>query len=389
MFDVMDMVLAYASKLKKAERMPDPVKGLPMKAFILANIPDHEIQWLKQDPHFIARVQYWQACPTEELKTACKQAGGTKAGFPVGRPKYELVLNLARKRMPATVPEKVPDAAKTPPTASKKRKATGDGEQGSAAKKVKPTSLAAAKGKLRLPKEEASLLKPAEAKKELNCFVKSLACSVHDNWHDGYEYQAEEQEDWFKKCIEYVTPVLNVSIANGAAFHHAHEILKHIADTWAVITKMDFRGGANEEFDGEVEFSIASAPASDLQFSHPREVLSFVWPLLLSRAAGDGSVPDLPLLQMIRDAADRGVASFEVRSTKAAESSGTSFDKTLLGADLARGEERLAGLVARKEEWSALPSTKRNRNPPYPKTKFRDREPASGCSDAESDDGWW
>ncbi len=44
MMPMMNLMAQFQSKLEKAERMPDPIKGLPYKAFVLNHIPDREIQ---------------------------------------------------------------------------------------------------------------------------------------------------------------------------------------------------------------------------------------------------------------------------------------------------------------------------------------------------------
>eukprot|EP00961_Rhodomonas_salina_P231151 3122495-Rhodomonas_salina.1 len=87
------------------------------------------------------------------------------------------------------------EGPETPPTATKKRKTPDAGYQAAKVTKSKPTSLASARGKAKASAEEAAKLKPAEAKKELNAFVRSLASSVRHNWHDGYEQQAEEHQE--------------------------------------------------------------------------------------------------------------------------------------------------------------------------------------------------
>mmetsp|Transcript_3304 Transcript_3304/g.7770 ORF Transcript_3304/g.7770 Transcript_3304/m.7770 type:complete len:225 (-) Transcript_3304:460-1134(-) len=198
------------------------------------------------------------------------------------------------------------------------------------------------RGKTEISAAEATKLNPAEAKEKLNTFVRSLKYSVRDNWHDGYEEQAEQHRDWFECCLEHVDVIVSVSVQNGVLFHESHEILKLIADTSAAIDKLNFRCDGIKSFDG--------AGNLDLELSDgisPQQLLDRVWPLLLLRVATDSSVTELALLQMIRDASDRGVTAFEPHAVLAAK---------LSPELLKEGASRLGAMVARMEEEEALSS---------------------------------
>ena len=54
-----------------------------------------------------------------------------------------------------------------------------------------------------------------EVRITLNDFVKQLAQTVDDDWHDSYEETDEMLCEWFQACAESVADVLRIVVATG------------------------------------------------------------------------------------------------------------------------------------------------------------------------------
>lgn len=201
----------------------------------------------------------------------------------------------------------------------------------------------------------------------MNEYVKQLAETVDADWHDSYEETGEMLQEWLRDCGKWVQEVIDIGIIYGSRFGCCHELLKHVADTWANIQAIPFRGCPQEDLDaGEgVTFSADGGADHDEEgdcdgdndavFHSAEQMLTLVWPLLLARAAKDDSVPEGVLLQMINDAHDHGVDKPHL----APENENHLHLSEEVTAHVSRGRKRLAELAARKHEWELLPTTKK------------------------------
>jgi len=216
-------------------------------------------------------------------------------------------------------------------------------------------------------KVDTAILDPDAAKAALNKRVKDMAFTVDMDWHDSYEQTDEMLHDWFEACGEQAKLVLRSATDLGAGFGKAHEILKCVSDTWDNINAIPFRC---PPVDSLAEACIDliedgdSEDGSDTSREHrdisPRRVgtiedmMAIVWPVLLARAAGDDSVPDKSLNQMLKDAQDNGVKSPHVAHPS--EQEVVAREKAPVRAAVAKGRARLADLAS-KEDWKKLPCT--------------------------------
>jgi hypothetical protein len=266
-----------------------------------------------------------------------------------------------------------------PPSASKaagKRKAEPGMAEPKAPKAPKtpapPSELTSLKSsKAALSKADVldlSALKTADLKKKLNARVKTLARMVNDDWHDSYEFTAEEAEKWFEECGEIVEKVLRVGVAVGVAFDLCHEALNHIADTWSNINAIPFRGDVSEDISyitTPISIELGGEESADYKLRSPEALLELAWPCLLARVAADTSVTDGALLRMLKDAVDHGVARPHLPSSEETElaQSVNGDEEVFRCGEIVAGRVRLSALfTGRKLEWSALASTKKKHN---------------------------
>eukprot|EP00931_Biecheleriopsis_adriatica_P077884 TRINITY_DN51369_c0_g1_i1.p1 TRINITY_DN51369_c0_g1~~TRINITY_DN51369_c0_g1_i1.p1 ORF type:complete len:295 (+),score=77.29 TRINITY_DN51369_c0_g1_i1:58-885(+) len=201
----------------------------------------------------------------------------------------------------------------------------------------------------KLSPADAALLHVPTVRKELNDFVKQLAKTVDDDWHDSYEETGEMLFEWLQSCAEHVSNVLRVGLTRGVGFEKCHEVLKIVVDTWSNINAIPFRGCPAESLqEGEaVDFEIPGEEES-LEIHSAEELVKYTWPLLLARAAADGSMGDEVLQRMIKDSSDHGVQLEQA------------FEEEAVPADLQQvmqtGRARVCKLVA-GGEWKSLPSS--------------------------------
>ena len=191
--------------------------------------------------------------------------------------------------------------------------------------------------------------------------VKSLAHTVNADWHDSYEETAEEACEWFSKCGTAVEASLRVGVGHGVAFDQCHEVLKLVADTWANINAIPFRGDVGEDVsnvDSDIDADLGGETTGTHRLTSPEGLVSFAWPCLIARAAADAAVPDGALMRMIKDAVDHGVTAPHQASEEESE-----LEAGVVGAQVVAGRVRLGTLFSsRKAEWSGLASTRKKHN---------------------------
>ena len=190
----------------------------------------------------------------------------------------------------------------------KKRTSTTSNE--SATKKPRKKSVTAKS--LGLTQHEFNDIKAAPIKKELNAIVKQLAREVNDDWHDGYEEQAETKMKWFCAIQKPLQTVLDIGVGKGVALVQCNEILKIVSDSLYDLLAVPCRCSTMDEFrDWEEDFTLNMPWGRKLKFrcSHPYDAWSYVWVALLRvHSAKDDSETaenneDI-LLRCIKDASD-------------------------------------------------------------------------------------
>lgn len=182
-----------------------------------------------------------------------------------------------------------------------------------------------------------------EVRKTLNEYVKKLARTVDDDWHDSYEETDEMLGEWLQDCATRVEHVLRVGVQHGAGFDHCHEVLKIVADTWSNIQAIPLRGCPEESLGNQEAVEVELGGSKTLGVNSVEELVAYAWPLLLGRAAAHQAVTDAALMQMIKDAHDHGVKQPEKPH---AQESMPSNNQELLQS----GRARVQQLAARKQE---------------------------------------
>lgn len=220
----------------------------------------------------------------------------------------------------------------------------------------KARTATGAKSSVTLSAEHAQLVKVPEVRKMLDDYVKSLAQAVDDDWHDSYEETDEMLANWLQDCAEQVGHVLQVGVQTGTGFDNCHEMLKIVTDTWSNIQAIPFRGCPEDSLGEQEGAKMKLGDSKTLRVKSAKGLVAYAWPLLLARAAADQAVTDAALMQMIKDAHDNGVTQPEKPHAKESIPRIASAD---LPEVVQRGRARVEQLVARKEEWMALPSTKK------------------------------
>lgn len=256
------------------------------------------------------------------------------------------------------MPSQQHPAQQESPSPNKKRPLP-DGETPERAqdKRPKPCAKAAARSCYQVSKEENALVNVVQIRKELNAYVKDMAKTVDDDWHDSYEETDGMLHEWLEDCTSRAEAVLEVGVVKGLAMDRCHEVLKLIVDTWTSIQSIPFRGCPREclSMGDKVRFKILHGSEQEerrLKVSCVSALVKYVWPLLLARCSGSTAVSEATLFQMIKDAKDHGVG--DVHQPSSREKVPPSVQN-----DVQCGRMRFAALVARRGDWEHLPSTRK------------------------------
>jgi hypothetical protein len=244
------------------------------------------------------------------------------------------------------------------PSSSSGNAASGSsGSSVPAAKKPRKKSVTAKS--LGLSQADFTRVKAPATRKTLTAIVKTLAVQVDEDWHDGYEEQAETVGEWFDALQAPLQAVLDIGVAQGAALLQCNEMLKVVADSWldlnACPCRCDIReglGDSGDQFtltlpwaDGKTLTMTGGGPAGDVE-----SMWGYVWAALLrTHAAAAKGTDEALLLQCIKDASDNGAA---LAGPLGADEND---EEDCEGAPTA---DALARIVAEKA-WVPLPTTKK------------------------------
>jgi hypothetical protein len=232
----------------------------------------------------------------------------------------------------------------------------------------KPRKKAVTAKSLGLTKDEMDRIKPAPIKRSLKDIVKKLAKQVDDDWHDGYEEQAEKKEEWFEAIQEPLQAVLDIGVGKQTALAQCNEVLKIVSDSFYDLLACPCRCDTIEElsemdksFDlelpwGETDFSAASG--------YVRDAWSYVWVALLRVHSNKDDVDKSLLLQCIKDAHDNMSGAEMMKlpgflyDQNDEEYDIGSFDQED-GKDAPSGAKLANYVNNRASEWKSLPTTKK------------------------------
>jgi len=243
-----------------------------------------------------------------------------------------------------------------------------DFEPEKASKKTSKRNAAPkAKAKAKKSKPRGLTKKAAnEFKKKMNGFVKVLAKMVNRDWHDGYEEQGEQLQEYFQYLKEPAMCVYEY-VVKGRDYDKLNEILKNMADTWDNIHAIPFRGGV-EMGDTDFDLELTEIGVSKNFYASPSTLISFMWCLMLHGACANDDVTDEEIHRYIKDAVDNDVDVLggcddddDGGGGGADEDEEKETKEGVIEQHecLRNGGERLKSLLENKQVWNALASTKK------------------------------
>jgi len=198
-----------------------------------------------------------------------------------------------------------------------------------------------------------------EFKKKMNEYVKRLAKMVNLDWHDGWEEQGEELQEYYQYLQEPATVIYEYTAIKQQDYDKLNEILKNMADSWDNIHAIPFRGGVEL---GDTDFDLHLTEIGTVKnfYASPSDLISFLWSLMLFGCCGNEEIQDQEIYRYIKDAVDNNVDILD--GTKSDDIDDGEEEKEGIIEQhqcLKDGENRLKELFANKQEWKALPSTKK------------------------------
>ena len=233
------------------------------------------------------------------------------------------------------------------------------------ASKSMSTSKSKSKGK---KSKGRGLTKKAvnEYKKKMNGYVRTMAKMVNRDWHDGWQEQGEELQEYFQYLKEPSKTVYQYVIKQRD-YEKLNEILKNMADSWSNIHAIPFRCGITDMLEDTVlDFELTEINKTKKFNASPNDLISFMWSLMLYGACGNDEVTDDEIYRYIKDAVDNDVdvldgckdddGENEESENEESKSEESVVDKYEC---LKRGEDRLIQLLANEEEWGSLATTKK------------------------------
>ena len=247
-----------------------------------------------------------------------------------------------------------PAKANVPPTAAEPAK--------------KPRKKAVTAKSLGLTKSEFESVKAAPIKRTLKAIVKKLAKQVDDDWHDGYEEQAETKREWFQAIQEPLQAVLDVGVKKQTALLQCNEVLKIVSDSYYDLLACPCRCCTDEELtDMDEEFDL-ELPWGKTDYTaksgYHQDAWSYVWVALLRVHSNLDNVDEGLLLQCIKDAHDNMDGAEMIKlpgylydQSDETHDTGTYDQRDGKGAP---SGTKLSHIVKeRASEWKSLPTTRK------------------------------
>eukprot|EP00483_Globobulimina_turgida_P007134 UN07148 len=166
----------------------------------------------------------------------------------------------------------------------------------------------APKAKAKQEKKRGLTKKAAnEFKKKMNQYVKSLAKMVNLDWHDGWEEQGEELQEYFQ-YLQKPAICIYEYVIKQRDYDKLNEILKNMADSWDNIHTIPFRGGV-ELGDTDFDLQLTEINRTRNFCASPETLISFLWSVMLHGVCGNinENIEDEDIYRYIKDAVDNGV----------------------------------------------------------------------------------
>ena len=145
-------------------------------------------------------------------------------------------------------------------------------------------------------------------------FVDKLTRQVYEDWHDGYEEQAETTGEWFMTLRLPLQKILDIGIADKSCLKQCNELLKVLSTSWKDLNEVGSRvkmttmlGETCDRLSFELRAPWSENPMDISAFcfgSHPEDIFAYIWNALLRTHASLEGTDEGLLLQCIKDASD-------------------------------------------------------------------------------------
>ena len=162
-----------------------------------------------------------------------------------------------------------------------------------------------------------------DIEQELQSILEKLENQVLDDWHDGYDKQAETAGEWFLALQSPIQEVLNVGVGKKQHLGHCSDVLLILADSWHYMLRIHSRvapGTMLSEYCYDLSFDI-NLPWSDVPMNvstdrygyNPHDLFAYIWNALLRTHASVGGNDERLLLQSIKDAHENDKYSCDIK----------------------------------------------------------------------------
>ena len=155
----------------------------------------------------------------------------------------------------------------------------------------------------------------------LQSILDKLELQVVNDWHDGYDKQAETAGEWFLALQGPVQEVLDVGVGRKKHLKHCNDVLLTLVDSWDYLLDIGCRIKPYDMLSGycdHLSFDI-NLPWSDIPMnvstvtygSSPHDLFAYIWNALLRTHASLRGTDERLLLQCIKDAHDNDGVDFK------------------------------------------------------------------------------
>ncbi len=83
---------------------------------------------------------------------------------------------------------------------------------------------------------------------------------MNDDWHDGYEEQAETKGEWFEAIQEPLQAVLDIGVGKQTALSQCNEVLKIVSDSFYDLPACPCRCDTKGELSDMVKSFVLQLP---------------------------------------------------------------------------------------------------------------------------------
>eukprot|EP00488_Nonionellina_sp_1-RS-2012_P001341 TRINITY_DN2149_c0_g1_i1.p1 TRINITY_DN2149_c0_g1~~TRINITY_DN2149_c0_g1_i1.p1 ORF type:complete len:111 (-),score=33.39 TRINITY_DN2149_c0_g1_i1:199-501(-) len=99
---------------------------------------------------------------------------------------------------------------------------------------------------------------------------------VNRDWHDGWEQQGEELQEYFQYLHKPAMCIYQYVCVEHTDYDKLNEILKNMADSWDNIHAIPFRCGV-ELGDTDFDLDLTEINTTKNFYASPDALISFLW----------------------------------------------------------------------------------------------------------------